>query len=213
MLYLLNMNFFKIHALYKLTNIFFITYLLVFLIRSFKINNVEFVGYMFFFLTLFVLGNLFFDKYLKEYSGIYAFSSLFLLLHILGGVIYFGEVRMYDYYFFGFFRFDWFMHLLGGFLSGRISYEILKDNFLFRKNSSQLFIAIVIILSIGIGTLNEIIEFLAVIFLNAGNAVGDYYNNLTDIVNNLVGSVIYLAFFSKTLKFKETEFEKIKTHE
>lgn len=188
---------------YKMVNTFITIYLSYFLYRAFKINNTEFAGYIFLFIGIFIFANLLFEKYIRKYLQLYSFLSVFLLLHILGGITYFGETRMYDYYFFGIVRYDWFMHILGGFLSARISYEIVKENFLYTKDSFQLLIIIIIILSVGIGTFNEILEFFAVIFLNASKAVGDYYNNLTDICNNLLGSIIYLLIFSKSHKFKE----------
>jgi hypothetical protein len=195
---------------YKLTNIFTLLYLIIFFIIALSIKNTEFAGYIFLFFLVFIFTYAFLDKYVRKYLTLYSAASAFLLLHILGGVIYFGDTRMYDYYFFELFRYDWFMHLLGGLLSGRIAYEIVKENFLYTKDSYQLFIIIIIILSLGVGTINEILEFMAVIFLDAEKAVGDYYNNLTDICNNLLGSIIYLLLFSKTHVFQDTEFENLK---
>jgi len=204
------MKFFLRKHIYKMANIFTIIYLGYFLYRAFVIGNREFAGYIFMFILLFILANLFFEKYVRQYIYLYSFIVGFLLLHILGGIIYLDGIKMYDYYFFGLVRYDWFMHILGGFLSARIAYEMVKENFIYTKNSSQILIMIIIVLAIGVGTLNEIIEFIAVIFLNAQEAVGGYYNNLTDICNNLLGSIIYLLVFSKSHKFKEYNFEQNK---
>jgi glycopeptide antibiotics resistance protein len=45
-------------------------------------------------------------------------------------------------------------------------------------------------MALGVGTVNELVEFLAVVFLNAEEAVGGYFNNSLDIVFNTIGSLL-----------------------
>ena len=47
-----------------------------------------------------------------------------------------------------------------------------------------------ILMALGVGAINEIIEFIAVEFLEAAQQVGDYENNAKDLVFNLFGSFI-----------------------
>ena len=47
-----------------------------------------------------------------------------------------------------------------------------------------------ILMAMGIGVINEIVEFITVLFLNAEEQVGGYINNTVDLVYNLIGSLI-----------------------
>lgn len=62
------------------------------------------------------------------------------------------------------------------------------------KHHPALFSLLLILIALGIGALNEILEFGAVVFLDAQEAVGDYFNNAADLVFNLIGSVIAVIF-------------------
>ena len=71
------------------------------------------------------------------------------------------------------------------------------------KVSSKIPLIVFAILSaIGIGLLNAVIEFGMVIFADAADAVGGYYNTALDLVFNLIGAIIGAVFVSRVLDEK-----------
>jgi hypothetical protein len=71
---------------------------------------------------------------------------------------------------------------------------------------------LLILISLGIGALNELIELIAVVFLGATEGVGGYINNALDIVFNLFGAVIsciYIWFHYEKDKIKGYVLDKV----
>jgi uncharacterized membrane protein YjdF len=179
------------HANYlKLTNIFIFWYMKLFLFYAALINNLEFIFYILIYSLPIVLLNIKAKKFLTKYFLIYFAFSIFLVVHLVGGIINIGEVKLYDYYLLGLVRYDWFVHTIGGFLSALVAYDILERFFEHKRVTKLALFLIIVGFASGFGAFNEILEFMAVIFLDAGRTVGDYQNNATDLVNNLVGASI-----------------------
>jgi putative membrane protein len=64
-----------------------------------------------------------------------------------------------------------------------------------QKNSNKTAIGLIVFLaSIGIGALNEVIEFSVVVLFTSG--VGDYFNNALDLVFNAAGALISVLYMS-----------------
>lgn len=189
----------------KLINLFFFWYFKFFLVFSILARkNFEFAGYILFYSFLLMILNYFAKKFLVKYYLTYLCLSIFLFFHLLGGLIKIDEIRLYDYYVFGFIRYDWVIHFLGGFLCSFISFDLLKNYIEKKKRKKIILFIFIVITASAFGVFNEQLEFLAVIFLNAGKAVGDYNNNLNDIMNNFYGSVIaaYLILYTKIFKLR-----------
>ena len=112
------------------------------------------------------------------------------LIHVLGGNLYFNNIRLYDTWLIGhIIRYDNFVHFVTTFIIALAIYEMLKS-YLHEKmhyNKIVLYLLIVLIVS-GIGAMNEIMELGAVLFFNAAGRVGDYLNNAFDLVFNFLGS-------------------------
>jgi glycopeptide antibiotics resistance protein len=52
----------------------------------------------------------------------------------------------------------------------------------------------------GLGAINELVEFGAVLIFNVGQQVGDYTNTLLDLTFNTIGSAIMASFLVLTKK-------------
>lgn len=114
-----------------------------------------------------------------------------ILAHFAGGLVHFGPegVRLYGHYFFGV-RFDNYVHLYNAFAGA----SLLR--WLFRMTGMKLGVAepwIVIGCVLGAGAFIEIVEFIAVVTVPE-TGVGDYVNNMLDLVANLIGASTAAAF-------------------
>ncbi|HIG52294.1 TPA: DUF2238 domain-containing protein [Candidatus Pacearchaeota archaeon] len=181
----------------------FLISLLIYIIPK---GNYEFIGYavvigfLFYFLTIT-------DK-LYKYSifGIWLFA-IWVVLHLFGGILYFGGTRLYDIVLinllgppYDILKYDQFVHTYCYFAIAILLYYPLKK---YMKVSSKIPLIVFAILSaIGIGLLNEVIEFGMVIFADAADAVGGYYNTALDLVFNLIGAIIGAVFVSRVLDEK-----------
>lgn len=178
----------------NLISIFFLTYFSLFLIYSLYIKNYEFSFYILFYVCLIFLLNLFFSRFLSVYWKTYFSISIFLIIHLLGGVVHIDGVRLYDYFIFGYIRYDWLVHVVGGGLSAVIALDFLQSYFLKKKIKKSILFLVTVLIASGLGVFNEILEFVSVLFLDAGKAVGDYHNNMQDLVNNLIGAALVTYF-------------------
>jgi putative membrane protein len=120
--------------------------------------------------------------------------SIWAILHLFGGGLTIGDTRLYDLMLinlvgepYNVFKYDQFVHFFCyvafGLLLAEASvhYKILKTKFSF---------FVVMLAALGLGALNEVIEFGAVVFLDAADGVGGYYNTALDLVFNSVGAIV-----------------------
>lgn len=108
-----------------------------------------------------------------------------ILAHFAGGLIHLGpeNVRLYGHYFFGV-RFDKYVHVYNAFTGA------LLLRWLFGVAGMKLGAAeawVVIGCALGAGAVVEIVEFIAVVTVPE-TGVGDYMNNMLDLVANLIGA-------------------------
>ena len=118
------------------------------------------------------------------------------LMHLAGGNLYFNGIKLYDIYSFqNFIRYDQIVHTLGFFVATFVSYSLIRPYLDIRVKHHPLILSIILILiASGFGAINEVLEFAAVLFLGAAQAVGDYYNNAWDLVFNLLGTIAACLF-------------------
>ena len=165
------------------------------------IGDWEFLWYvavMIFFICL-IIGTI---KYTK--LSLLAVWGLCLwgLLHMAGGGLVVGEEVLYAYRIFPFLdlggefyilKFDQVVHVFGFAVATLVMYEIVVSKWVGSRN---LLIFVVVLTGMGLGVINEIVEFIAVvIFPETG--VGGYYNTLLDLIFNTLGSIMvatYLCF-------------------
>jgi len=111
---------------------------------------------------------------------------------MLGGYFIVNEMVLYAYQLLPFMRFDQFVHAFGFFFATFFSYEILKPNL--NKDYSKWGISILLVLiGMGLGALNEIVEFIAVLTMPQ-TGVGGYENTMWDIVFNTIGAVLAVVW-------------------
>jgi uncharacterized membrane protein YjdF len=113
-------------------------------------------------------------------------------MNVAGGNAYIHGTRLYDLWIIeGILKYDNIMHALSIFIATFVAYNIISPHLdLKTKHHPILFSLLLILIALGIGAVNEILEFMAVILLGAQEGVGGYLNNAWDLVFNLLGSII-----------------------
>lgn len=197
-------------------SVFTALYILAFIVYDFlygKRGNLEFILNA---VVLFVLLNagIYIHKKVQLPELVIIGISLFGLLHILGGTVIFQDGRLYEKTFLqGFIRYDNIVHLAGSFLSTIILFILFFSN---NKNTNYLLMYFgVLLMALGTGVVNEIIEFSGVVLFHIEHKVGDYYNNSLDLVFNSIGSLFAIVFIDYVLFLKDgtkNYFQHLKKH-
>jgi len=179
--------------------IFSILYIIIFGILYMQRENYEFLMYvstLIFFILL--IGGL--NSKYNLSNEVLIGMSLWGLLHMAGGYFVIGNDVLYGYWLLPFLRYDMFVHCFGFGFATLLSFYILKP-FLKIKNKLPFTILILIILiGMGLGSLNEIIEFIAVLTIK-NTGVGGYDNTLFDMIFNTLGAIIAIVYI-KTKIYK-----------
>jgi len=178
---------------------FTLIYLLAFTIYYLSIKNYEFLLYIavlvfFFFLILFTMNKTKFDLVVLWGLSIWGF------LHMCGGgVIIHGDVlynfiiiRLWEIGGDTILRFDKVVHAFGFGIATLVTYQLLKPH-LKNKVSWKVIYFLLILMGMGLGALNEIIEFIAVVSVPDTN-VGGYANSSLDLIFNGIGAIIAVIF-------------------
>jgi len=176
---------------------FMFLYTAIFSVYAFLNSNFEFVYYTIIMIVLVLY------VYKKQHSlwlsnGIVIGLALVGLLHLIGGGFQINGTRIYDVYLFGsLIRYDNFVHGVGSFVATFIGYNLIhpyaKKNILGKMPG---FAFVLLLIALGIGAINEIVEFGAVLLFDAGARVGDFYNTGWDLVFNTIGSLVAISFIS-----------------
>jgi len=152
-------------------------------------------------------------KTLNLNRGVVFGLSIFGFLHLLGGNYFLSDGTLLYYYEFipGFFRYDNLIHFFGTSLGTIVVHNILKphiDKYIFLKHEF-LFYFLLFLMVEGMGALNEVIEFFAVIHLDSANIIGGYLDNSLDLVFNMLGAItscLLLVKRNKRLIRKQTTY-------
>ena len=92
-------------------------------------------------------------------------------------------------------RYDQLMHIISYFVLTLFIYSVVLS--LSNKKANKFALGLIVVLAgVGLGAINEIIEFGTVVFFNT-TVVGDYYNNALDLVFNALGALIAILFVGK----------------
>ena len=168
--------------------------LVVFTILFASRKNYEFllyIGVIIFFLAL-ILGT---NKRVDYPNGVLWGLTAWALLHMSGGGLYVGKIKLYEIILipvsekYHIFRYDQFVHIVGFGVATLVMYYLLKP--LLRPGLDRwIALSIVVVMAgLGVGALNEIIEFAATVLVPE-TGVGGYINTSLDLVSDLVGAVI-----------------------
>ncbi len=158
--------------------------------------NVEFIGYIGVIVFVFALlyGTL--DKTRIPASLLWGIS-IWGLLHMMGGSVPTGDGVLYTWRMVTLFdgggefyilKFDQFVHAYLYAVVALLFLHLLR-NYLGQKHPPLLIGFIALMAALGVGAVNEIIEFVAVLLV-PDNGVGGYYNTLLDIVFNFTGAIL-----------------------
>lgn len=177
--------------------IFNIIYIVIFGIIALLRHNYEFLFYVSIvvFLLLLLLA-----KYQKIglSRGTIMALSLWGLLHMMGGNIRVGDGVLYGVQLIPhILRYDQLVHAFGFGTCTVIGFELLRPFLKPAVNRATLSVLLVMI-GIGFGALNEVIEFMAVLALPE-TGVGGYENTAWDLTFNLIGSLIALVIIRTRL--------------
>jgi uncharacterized membrane protein YjdF len=114
------------------------------------------------------------------------------VLHNLGGNLYFGGVRLYNIWLIeGILRYDNIVHFVTMFVIAFLVHTLLEPHLYEKlKDNKVLYGTVIVIIVLGLGAFYEILELVAVLFINAGERVGDYLNNALDLVFNMLGAIM-----------------------
>lgn len=179
----------------------FVRWFIYFYISSFAViaflnGNHEFLFYSLIYLFLLLLISLFQRRYgfALQLPGLLLLGFAILgLAHFFGGFLHLGGIRLYDMML-GWFRYDNYVHAYGSFLITVACFNLILpylDEKIFTRR--MYLVLIMLMISLGVGSLNEMVEFAAVTFLNA-TGIGGYENNAMDLVFNLVGAIAGCGF-------------------
>jgi len=180
----------------------FIIHTIVLLIFSFIFisrKNYEFIWYIVVIVSLMLLVILTNHK-VNYPNGILWGLAIWSILHMSGGGLYIGKTRLYDLILWPIvgepyliLKYDQLIHIFGFGVTTFLMYSLIKP--LLNKNIKKwCALSIVIIMAgLGAGALNEIIEFFVTIFTSS-SGVGGYVNTALDLVSNLIGAAIAMAF-------------------
>lgn len=188
--------------------IFVLSYITLFLFVAITSGNTEFlfyIGTMIIFITVIV----FMDKRVNFSPLVLSGLTLWGFLHLAGGLVpipndwtlvdsakpVLYDLKPHDY----FPKYDQIIHALGFGVSLIAAHEALQIHL---KRTLPLTLAIcatLFFIAIGLGALNEMLEFIAVISM-ANTNVGGYINTGWDLVSNAVGACIGLLILKTRVR-------------
>ena len=171
-----------------------ITHLIIFAILFTGRKNYEFLIYV---VTVAVF-MLFIARLHLKYNfttGLLLGLSGWGLMHMLGGFIIINSRVLYAYQIIPVvLRYDQFVHTFGFGFSTLLGYYILKPSL--SEKPKWLAVSILLILiGMGIGAVNEIVEFIAVKTVPQTN-VGGYDNTMLDLIFNTIGAIIAVTYIN-----------------
>jgi uncharacterized membrane protein YjdF len=181
-----------------------IVFLLIFAIIYISMKNYEFIlyiGVIIFFLGLIVATNKRVDYPNAALWGL----TLWALMHMGGGSLYIGGTKLYELILiplsdkYEIFRYDQLVHIVGFAVATVLMFAIIRP-LLPEKIERWTAISIVLVMAgLGVGALNEIVEFAATVIVPE-TGVGGYMNTSLDLVSDLIGAILAIVYIRWTNK-------------
>ena len=175
--------------------IFTLLYIVAFGIYYVVSRNYEFMWYVAIMIFFFALIALTLRKSNFDYVILWGLS-IWGLLHMAGGNIPVGDGVLYSWRIiplyatenFFVLKYDQLVHFFGFGVTALVAYHLLKPYLNKNPNYKVLYPGLVLI-AMGLGALNEILEFIGVLLFPKTN-VGDYFNNVWDLTFNTLGAIV-----------------------
>ena len=114
-------------------------------------------------------------------------AQIGIIMHCAGALIFMQEYRLFDKIILGI-RYDKYVHVFTGFMGATILHEIYFKNLNLNFGIKDVQL---LIMMLGIGAVWEIVEYLVTIMLTI-NGVGNYDNNMQDLISNLIGTTVFI---------------------
>lgn len=159
--------------------------------------NYEFLIYEGVILILFFL--ILFTNHKVNYPNYTLWGLVFwAFLHLSGGGLIINGQRLYELILipisqsYGIFRYDQFVHIIGFGIATLLCAHFIKQFMQIPTKRKVLYGIILVMAGLGIGALNEILEFIATV-ITPETGVGGYINTSLDLVSDLIGALIALA--------------------
>jgi uncharacterized membrane protein YjdF len=131
--------------------------------------------------------------------------NIWAMLHMAGGGLFINGQKLYTVMLlnlvgepYHIFKFDQFVHIVGFFVATLLVWTLLKPSLPKKKRWVSLSI-VVVMAGLGLGALNEIIEFAATVILPE-TGVGGYTNTSLDLVSDLIGALLAMWFIRRREK-------------
>ncbi len=129
--------------------------------------------------------------------------SFWAFLHMVGGGIYLNGKKVYQLMLwpiigkpYNILKYDQFVHFFGFGVATLVMFYLIKP-YLVKDKVGKVALSIVIIMAgLGVGALNEIIEFVTVVIMPE-TGVGGYENTALDLVSNLLGAMVAMGYILK----------------
>lgn len=120
---------------------------------------------------------------------------VWLFLHFAGGLFRYGETAWYGIIFFNIvgdpyyiLRYDQVLHFFFYFIASIFLYGVVV-HYTKPKTSKKALFFLTVLVAVGVGALNEIVEFAVYVYAE-NTGVGTYINNALDLVFNTVGAIV-----------------------
>lgn len=177
---------------------------LIFSVLFWRQGNFEFiiyVGVIIFFLILIAATNsrIYYPNIVLWALTVWAF------LHMAGGGIFIGGTKLYEIMLVRFsddiFRYDQFVHIVGFAAATVTMFYVLKPLLRPDLNRYWALYIIVVMAGLGLGALNEIIEFFNSVILPE-TGVGGYLNTSLDLAADLIGAILAMV----VVRYAERDF-------
>jgi len=162
-------------------------------------KNYEFLGYIGVIVFFFAL-ILFTNKKVDYSNPVLWGLTVWAIMHMSGGGLFIGGRRLYEVILipivgapYHIFKYDQLVHIVGFGVATIVMYFVLKP--LLRENLEKwaALSIIVVMAGLGVGAVNEIIEFAATVIMPE-TGVGGYINTSLDLVADLIGAIIALIY-------------------
>jgi uncharacterized membrane protein YjdF len=121
------------------------------------------------------------------------------VMHMAGGHVPIGAGRLYDVMLvtlsprYQVIKYDQAVHLFGFGAATLVCYHLLRRRLGAGASAGAVLLSLVVLMGMGLGALNEVIELLVVLIVPA-SGVGGYFNTAFDLASNMLGALLAVGW-------------------